>query len=354
MNCNWVPYLRHRLATQLLRWSLIAVVAISLVNCGGLAFLVHGQEDVVITRRKNSQETVKRRGVIKEWKGLAITITNNAGEIEIENEAIVEVQTSWQPGYLAGLEALKSGDPTAAITLLRSALAAEQRAWAKRIIRADLVRAYRAGENDLAAIEQFLQMIQDDPQSRFFHHCPLPWLPTKVVLNQPAQQWIKSDDPAQQLIGASWLLTGNQRQEAIRVLEELSNDIDANIRYLAISQLWRTRKLNVNARQIEVWKSQIGAMPKPLRAGPWLVLAEAQARLDQIDEAIINFLRIPILYPDQIGLSAAALYRAGYLLHNTGRSKEAQMIWSELRQQHPDSLWAQQAPASNAAADAIR
>ena len=155
---------------------------------------------------------------------------------------------------------------------------------------------------------------------------------------------MKSNDPVRQLIGASWLLFGPQQQAAIQVLDELSRDIDANIKYLAIAQLWRTRNLKVNARQIEVWEKLLGSMPKPIRAGPWLVLAEAQSRADQVDEAAINLLRIPILYPKQIGLSAAALYRAGHLLHNTSRKNEAQTIWNELRQKYPDSNWAQQAP----------
>ena len=333
------------------RWpSLLVVFASLLLSNNSFCHFVLGQEDIVITHRKNSAETIKRRGKIKEWKGFAITLSNDVSETKIENDEIVEVQTSWPPDYLAGLESLESGDLTAAIEQLRAALNSERRNWAQRIIRADLVRACQATDNHLAAVEQFLAITNADPQTRFFHLCPLPWLPTTVALDQPAQVWMKSSDPVQQLIGASWSLTSTTREPAIKVLEELSRDMDANIKSLAIAQLWRSRQRNLNARQLKVWKNLIAEMPRPVRAGPWFVLAEAQARADQTDEAIINLLRIPILYPEQIGLSAAALSRAGHLLHNTGRTSEAQKVWDELRQQHPDSAWAQQAPAADAAA----
>lgn len=335
-------------------WLLWVAIVATLLSNGSSSSFAHSQEDIVVTRRKNSQETVKRRGTIKEWKGFAITITTNVGEKEIENDAIVEVQTNWQPDYVAGLQSLESGDLTAAIKQFRAALKSERRTWAQRIIRADLVRAYQATENHLAAVEQFLAITGEDPQTRFFHLCPLPWLPSNAAMNQPAQQWMKSNDPVQRLIGASWLLTGREQESSVKVLDELSRDIDANIKYLAIAQLWRTRSLSVNARQIEVWEKLISSMPKPIRAGPWLILSEAQSRADQVNEATINLLRIPILYPEQIGLSGAALYRAGHLLHNTGRTYESQTVWNELRQKHPGSIWAQQAPAPDATANSLR
>lgn len=345
----------RRLANSPRLWCpLLIAMGGMLLSSSGWGDLVHGQDDTVITRRKNSSETVKRRGTITDWKGFAITIATNVGEKKIENDEIVEVQTNWQPSYVAGLKSLESGDLTTAIDQLRAALNSETRNWAQRIIRADLVRAYQASENPLAAVEQFLAITAEDPQTRFIHLCPLRWLPSNAVMSQPAQVWLKSNDPVRQLIGASWLLRGPQQQAAIQVLDELSRDIDANIKYLAIAQLWLTRNLNVNARQIEVWEKLLESMPQPIRAGPWLVLAEAQSRADQVDEAAINLLRIPILYPKQIGLSAAALYRAGHLLHNTGRSNEAQTVWNELRQKHPHSTWAQQAPVPDANANPKR
>ena len=178
----------HCLADSTRWWNpLLLAMAGLLISSGGSGNPVHGQEDSVISRRMNSSETVKRRGMITDWKGFAITIATDVGEKKIENDEIVEVQTNWQPSYVAGLESLESGDLATAINQLRAALRSETRNWAQRIIRADLVRAYQASEKPLSAVEQFLAITAEDPQTRFFHLCPLQWLPSNAVMSQPAQ-----------------------------------------------------------------------------------------------------------------------------------------------------------------------
>ena len=84
-------------------------------------------------------------------------------------------------------------------------------------------------------------------------------------------------------------------------------------------------------------------MPRDLRAGPYLVLAEAQARAGLIEQALVNLMRIPILYPEQRTLCAAALYRAASLLHNKGQTEQAQTLLNELITYYPQTIWAQQA-----------
>ena len=87
-------------------------------------------------------------------------------------------------------------------------------------------------------------------------------------------------------------------------------------------------------------------MPTTLRAGPYYVLAAAQARLNQKQQAAINLMRIPILFPEQEALSAASLYKCAKLMHNDGQSDEAKMLWTELLQDHPESVWAKQVDTS--------
>ena len=144
-----------------------------------------------------------------------------------------------------------------------------------------------------------------------------------------------------QLIGASWLIESNDRDQAIKVLDELTRDIDARIKYLAIAQLWRTRN-QINAKQVEVWEGLVKNMNRSLRAAPYLVLSDAQKRSQQIDKAVISAMRVPILYPEQRALSAAALYRAANLLHNKGQAAEAQTILNELVTRYPQTTWARQ------------
>ncbi len=300
---------------------------------------------MIVVRRKDSNETSRRKGMIQDWKGRSLTLSSNGRDREIDNDEIVEVQTRWLPDYAEGLKLLGQGKSKLAIPKLQSAISADPREWAKRTIRADLVRALLAVEDYGSAIEQFLVLVEDDPQTRFFHLCPLPWIATNHRLEQTANQLMKSNDPVRQLIGAGWSLAGGQQETAIRVLEQLSQNIDARIQQLAIMQLWRTRALTASPRQVAVWEKNLDSMEASLRPGPWLLIADCQSRLNQEPSAIINLMRIPILYPEQRHLAAVALYRAGRLLQNTGQTTEAQSVWNELRQKHAETVWATQAPA---------
>ena len=335
------PTLKFLFATRQALCALVVIVTL----CSGLfATTTYAQteSDTVVVRRQDSQQTLKRRGTIVEWKGLSLTLNSNGREREIDNDEIVEVQTGWGQDYVEGVRELKQGKTNQAVIKLQSALASESRPWAKRIIRSRLVDAFQTLEQPAAAVEQFLLIVREDPQTRFLHLAPLPWTGSSNALQSQAQQWIQSREPLMQLIGASWLLSGPQRQQAIKVLESLARDIDARIKNIAIAQLWRTRT-TVNQRQTEVWQGIIEKMPRSLRAGPYLVLADAQARTGLTELAQINLMRIPILYPDQQSLSAAALYRAANLMHNGGDTQRAQSLLNELVTNYPQTIWAQQA-----------
>jgi tetratricopeptide (TPR) repeat protein len=296
----------------------------------------------VIVRRENSDQTLNRRGTIVEWKGMSLILHANGRDREIANDEIVEVRTPWSEDYVAGVAEFSQGKTQEAVAKFQTALNSESRPWAKRIIRSHLVDAFQMLEQPVAAIEQFIQIIQEDPQTRFLHLAPLPWTGSSKALTPQAQQWIESTDPVLQLVGASWMLGGPQREQAIKVLESLTRDIDARVKNIAIAQLWRTRT-DVNAKQTEVWHGIIENMPRALRAGPYFVLADAQARSGQVELAEINLMRIPILYADQKALSAAALYRAASLLHNSGKTEKAQAVLNELVTHYPQTIWAQQA-----------
>ena len=84
-------------------------------------------------------------------------------------------------------------------------------------------------------------------------------------------------------------------------------------------------------------------MPRQFRAGPLFVLAGAQANCQKTDLALINYMRIPILHPQQRALAAAALYRSAGLLHNKGDAKQSKAVLNELLSKYPETIWAQQA-----------
>lgn len=336
-NKQSVPSLRPRkLPRCVLVWGLL----VSLGNVG----LAQNQAppDLVVVRRAKSNDTIKRRGTIVQWQGMTLTLHSGGRNREIDNDDIVDFQTAWSKEYVDGVNALRQGKARESLALLQSALSGESRLWAKAIIRSKMVVANQLLEQNASAVEQFLAIVKEDPQSRFLHLAPVAWSGSSSLADSQAEQWINSKEPIVQIIGASWLLAGQKKAEAVKVLDELSRDIDANIKNLAIAQLWRTRT-NVNARQIQVWEGIVEKMPRKLRGGPYFVLAQAQAQAGLAESAEINLMRIPILNSEQKALSAEALHRVASLLNNAGKTSESQSVLSELVKKFPQTIWAQQA-----------
>lgn len=301
-------------------------------------------EDVVLVRRAGSDQIIKRKGTVIQWKGDSLSMQVSEQVREIPNEEIVELQTYWPEEYQTGLAAIQSRDFQTAIPLLTSALDAEKRSWAKRMIRADLIQAFTAIDRWENAVMQFLAIYSEDPQTRFFSLCPLKWVATANISPQLRTRLMNSNDPIEQLLGSSWGLVGGEQQQATKVMEQLTRDLDPRIQKLAAIQLWRLRALNINSineRQLQVWETRIQELELNLQAGPYYLLAEIQMKKGQTDPAVVNWLRIPILYPEHPGLAAAALYQTSLLLQNSGKTEEAQSIRTELQQTHSQSVWMQ-------------
>jgi len=325
----------------------ISQIRISILGFACLfTFLFSGtsraQLDVVVTKRKNAEGTINRKGAIVEWLGLSLTLNSGGRETEIDNDDIVDVQTTWDAAYLAGVNELKAGRTQIAIAQFQTALTSEQRPWAQRIIRSKMIDAFLSIEKPADAVKQFLQITREDPQTRFAYLAPLPWSQSGIGIETQAQQWAQSNDPLTQLIGASWLTGGADKDAAVKILNDLASDIDPTVQSLATAQNWRMR-VGVNEKQVEVWQEILDQMPRNMRAGPYYVLADAQARAGQVDRAMVNLMRIPVNYSEQRSLGAAALYRTAGLLKSKGDEQKSQLLLKELVAQHPQTVWANQA-----------
>jgi tetratricopeptide (TPR) repeat protein len=307
-------------------------------------------EDTVFVQRSASDPVIQRRGTILEWKGNSLILSTPQREREISNDEITEIRTEWPPSYQSALDSVATGNHVQAANQLVQALKDETRPWARRIIRAELVRVLMALNQWETAIEHFLMILVEDPQTRYFYLLPLKWIGTTAISESTATALMKSRDPTEQLIGASWLIPSRQQNDATKVLEQLTHDLNPNVQKLATTQLWRLRGVNlssVNDRQVEVWEQRIGELPSPLQAGPWYFLAEVQMKRQQFDVAVISWLRIPILHPDQYALAASALYQSSLVLENQQRLNEAESLRSELKQKYGQTIWAQQIPSSS-------
>jgi tetratricopeptide (TPR) repeat protein len=225
-----------------------------------------------------------------------------------------------------------------ALDLYIKAVESEPRRWVRRQIVAQIVRCYDALDRPQRAGEAFLLLIRDDPQTPHFDCIPLAWAPRQpsTDLELAARQWLSREEPAAQLLGASHLLTGRDRPEALRQLRRLAAGADRRIAGLALAQTWRAEAATATAEQIDGWGRLIEQMPEPLVAGPYFVLGSAQAERQQPEQAALALLRVAILYPQQRPLAAQSLVEAGRALEKLDQSKEALRLYREAIRTYPE------------------
>ena len=298
--------------------------------------LATGQD--IVVHQSQTGPAVRREGKIVAWSGLTLRLEQSGRTRDFDGGEVVAIETQWPDGYEEGLNELAQRDFAAAAHSFSGALTKEQRPWAKNIIRSKLLACQLATEQLPSAAQTFFQIVATDPQSRFAPLCPLRWTGNQTGMNQSAADWINSDEPIVQLLGASWLI-GTDRKTARPVLEELTRDIDPTVAGLAVAQLWNARQAKMTAAEIDVWLKKVETMPVPVRGGAHFAIAATQSRSGFTDAAITSYMRVAILHPEQPLISAPALYQAATLLHNTGRGDSALRLMAELQTKHPASNW---------------
>ncbi|HMP78713.1 MAG TPA: hypothetical protein PKD54_04635, partial [Pirellulaceae bacterium] len=220
-------------------------------------------QDTVVSRAVEDETLLTRRGTILEWRGGEVVIDSVGGPKRIPTARVVEFHTTWQPSYMRARQLIDQRQLLEAAPHLAKAIEEEPRAWARHIIRADLTRCLHLSGQDLTAAQHFIELIDEDSQTRFLWTIPLAWGTTSQDphLLSAAKSWLGASHPAISLLGASWLLSSPERPAALNVLEELSRDIDPQIAHLASAQIWQTQWVSADARQLERWLTQIERMP---------------------------------------------------------------------------------------------
>ena len=316
-------------------WLLVCLVlALQLLVCSNTS-----AQDTLVIKSKKTGEVSKRRGTIESWQGNKIRMAVGSRQREFDSADIVEVQTDWPQGYLEGKKLLKKRDFGGALLAFKKAHSIEQRDWVKHELSAGIIESLQATGNHAQAIAEFIPVVTMDTETRLFNQIPLQWIPSPS--SRPAEsdisKWIKSQNSAVRLIGASWQKATPTHRSALDVLQSLLQDSNPIVVHLATAQLWNP--LTASEKDLKRWQRQLDAMPESLRAGPYLSLADAQSRNKMHLQAATNLMRIPILYPRNHSLIPPALYRAGAALENAGRKDEAKRTWSELTRNYPSTEW---------------
>jgi tetratricopeptide (TPR) repeat protein len=298
-------------------------------------------EDWVRIQGTRQQGEQRLTGEILEYSGQELRIRRTSGrEEKYPPERVLEIQGTWSDPHRKAEQRLAERRAEEALPLLQEAIARERREWVRRRLLAHEVLACRETGNLERAVVAFAELLRSDPHTPHFAVIPLSWTSPLPSATRDAQaaNWLNHSQPPIRLIGASWALTSTQRTKAIQALRALGEDPDSRIAYLARCQLWRAELAAASQRDVERWNAVIERMPSDLRAGPLLLRAQVLARVGEAQAAAVEFLRLPILYPEQGDLAAEGLWNAARQLDATGARDEAQTLYREFVADFPEHL----------------
>lgn len=303
-----------------------------------LGIVAFADDTVTYLGGKGGKETIRRTGRIEDYSGAGLVLVTTQGRKEtIALEKLVDFQTAATAEEQSGDKLKIAGNVAEAIEAYKKAKRAESRQWVIRRISRSLIDCYdNAGQIDQAG-DEFLAILTADAETPYFGSIPLAW--RSSALEGPAvtraAKWLVANEPAVELLGASWSLAGAERAKALAKLNTLSNDLDPRVGHLAAAQLWRASLVTATTAEAQKWQRQIERMPAELRPGPLLLLGDCNARNDRSDEALLAYLQVPLMYDDRQVLSGEGLVSAAKLLEKLKRPADAGRLYREVEAKYP-------------------
>jgi tetratricopeptide (TPR) repeat protein len=317
--------------------TLALTVALTLMNPA------NGASEDRVTLLDRRDRLVTRSGEILTYDAHQLQLRLPQGTTQrVPTDRVVKIETEREAEHQQADEAFDRRDYASAFALYRSAYRSEMRMWTKQQIVARSVECLRQLGRFREATTTFLALWNQDPATPYFTAIPLAWRAEQVEREweSTALDWLDQSQPTvARLMAASWLLSGRHRTAAEKALVELTERETTNwIGQMAAAQRWRTRVVTAGRDEVLGWQSIVPRLPEGLRSGPSFVLAQALARHHAVDEAVLVYLRIALVDAPAGELAAESLWAAGQLLQQVPEPDEAQRIYRELIERHPDHL----------------
>ena len=302
-------------------------------------------EDVVYVLDRQTNESKARPGKIVNFNQKFLELETSEGRsVKLPANEVRRIQTKYSQAYQTAQQQIAEGSFDKALSSLDQALKEDQREWVLREILAQRVSVAKLLGQSTLACQSFLLIAKNEPDHRHWSIAPLPWHAetADLQLEQVATDWLESEQPAEQLLGAAWLLNGTRQDDAERKLKELTRSRTDAIGQLASVQLWRLPSVG-SSQRIAQWQATLERLPQDVRPGPEYLLGRLLAQQKQYDLAAAMFMRVRILHAECYELNAMSLFEANRSLQAAGHPEEAQRVLLELKQAFPDSFWAKQA-----------
>jgi hypothetical protein len=312
---------------------IVWLLAASNVGAGDEVRVLRGHDDTVHVVT----------GTIADWDRDILTLNTGNQSRTFPATTVLDIQTELDASHKRGRQHLERGQWPQAVDSLSLAFQRERRGWVRQRVMRDLALAYKLSGDIPHSAATALSLYREYPRTNQFDALPLSWTntPASASIRQGATVWVEDARPESQLLGASWLLTGERRSTSIALLQRLSNESEPWVAQLATAQLWRIELATVQAEQCARWERIVGHMSPGMRAGPLFLLGQAWQRAGDDSRAAIAWMKIPVLHPDETDLAVDALLRAAGRMDVTERESAYQEIIKRYPF-HPQASVAQQ------------
>jgi hypothetical protein len=280
-------------------------------------------------------------GVVLDWneKGFIYISKHAKRESAVSTDRVVRVMPFW--GSESGTELHRAhiehrfSDVIRIATQRFGANAPTQKLprWQQRMIHALIVDSLVAQERWDKAAQLYKNLATESPPPLLASVIPIPWTDSVATISDRdkmknnATEWMESTNLYLQLLGASWLLDGADRERAIAQLQQLSQSNVAWVAAYAQCQLWRTmapKELSQGAfsKAIAIRDSLI----VPLQAGPTSLLGDRLSRGGARDLAIEQWSRVAVLHPERYALAKRCATSASEAIRSDGSDSTAQVL----------------------------
>ncbi|RMF37357.1 MAG: hypothetical protein D6753_17715 [Planctomycetota bacterium] len=277
-------------------------------------------------------------GNVSRFDAEVLTVATEDGQVRnLASDQVDRVVPRWANEQAAHARRLvQQRQFRAAIPALEQAVRSGIPRWQQRLLIADLVRSVASIGKTRSAGTLFLNLAASHPPPALYADMPLCWTTQEpdVTLRDAARQWLASDDPHAQLLGASWLLSGASRGEAEAGLRRLES---SSVEIVAQLARWQRRRLTPPPESLErmpTWMAERDALLGPLQLGPTEFMAERLAQTGQIELAVGQWMRIVTQHQDRYHRWQAAVEQVESALQRLGNPEQAERF----------QAWIDQAP----------
>lgn len=269
-------------------------------------------------------------GKIRKLDGQELVFIDQSGKsIRLASNRVLDVSIGWDSSAASAIELLENRKYREAIPALQAVLEEGLPPWKSQFLVNGLVRAAHALDRPRVAGIVFLQyQAPNDPPDLLFGDLPLAWTSQEPdrLLREQASKWLKGSTEIEQLLGASWSLSGPDRDAAKQTLLRLESSSSKVIADLATCQGWRFTAPPQTMSELNKWLRFRDSLIRPLQLGPTEFIAERLMRIGQKDLAIGQWMRIATIHSHRYDRVAKALGAAKTILERDGLSNEAERI----------------------------